>query len=219
MGKNMIDNQDSCDSGGFPSMVGIRRKRSVFDLIAPVYGLFFKYQKNAYRAILQGMSAEVLQPAHLKILDVGCGTGALCAVFEERGFDVTGVDPSQKMLDIASEKPENKNIVFRNASVLERLPFTDKYFDISIASYVAHGLKPADREMMYAEMSRVTKNLVILHDYNNKRSFATSAIEWLEGGDYFNFIRVVRDELGKSFAHVRVVNVGKRAAWYICSRL
>jgi 2-polyprenyl-3-methyl-5-hydroxy-6-metoxy-1,4-benzoquinol methylase len=98
-----------------------RRKHTVFDLIAPVYGLFFNYQKNRYRVILQRMSADMLLSARMKVLDVGCGTGALCSVFHERGYDVTGIDPSQNMLDIASKKPENKNVSFLNASVLERL--------------------------------------------------------------------------------------------------
>ncbi len=193
------------------------RNLSVFDLIAPIYGLFFGYQKNRYRDILKIMTDKVFPSTNLTVLDVGCGTGALCAVFHELGFAVTGVDPSQSMLNIASSKPDNKHVTFLNASVLERLPFPDKSFDVSIAAFVAHGLKPTEREVMYAEMRRVTKELVILSDYNGTRAITTSIIEWLERGDYFNFIRVVKEELTKSFSHLRVVDVDKRAAWYICS--
>lgn len=28
------------------------------------------------------------------------------------------------------------------------------------------------------------------HDYNKKRSLITDIAEWLEGGDYFNFINI-----------------------------
>lgn len=192
-------------------------KASLFDLIAPAYGLFFHYQKRRYRDILKRMSGEAFPSTDLKVLDVGCGTGAYCAVFHEMGFFVTGVDPSRKMLDIASRKPENKNVTFLNASVLKPLPFPDKSFDISISSFVAHGMKPADREVMYAEMRRVTRDLVIVHDYNDTRAIAIDFMEWLEGGDYFNFIVVVKHELRKAFAHLRIVNVDNRAAWYMCS--
>ena len=196
---------------------GKGRILSVFDLIAPVYGLFFGYQKSRYLNILNRMSGQIFTSTNLSVLDIGCGTGALCAVFHELGYGVTGVDPSQNMLDIASSKPENKNVTFLNASVLERLPFPDKSFDVSIAAFVAHGLKSSEREVMYAEMRRVTKKLVILNDYNDTRAMTTSVIEWLERGDYFNFIKVVKKELMKSFGHLRVVDVDKRAAWYICS--
>ncbi|HQG97563.1 MAG TPA: class I SAM-dependent methyltransferase, partial [Thermotogota bacterium] len=91
-----------------------------------------------------------------------------------------------------------------------------------IASYVAHGLKPQDRQRLYAEMSRVTKSQVIVYDYNAKRGLLTTVIEWLERGDYFNFIRLAESEmkscvfyLKECFSEVRVLEVGKRAAWYI----
>lgn len=70
---------------------------------------------------------------------------------------------------------------------------------------------------MYAEMSRVTKSKVIIYDYNQNRSLATSFMEWLEGGDYFNFIKDPRSELEQCFSDVEVVDVDVRAAWYICS--
>jgi hypothetical protein len=69
---------------------------------------------------------------------------------------------------------------------------------------------------MYLEMNRLTKSYVIIHDYNSKRGFFTDIIEWLEGGDYFNFIENVQNELNKNFKTVKVINVKKQAAWYIC---
>ena len=40
-----------------------------------------------------------------RILDLGCGTGALCCALAERGHSVTGVDPAGPMLAIAANKP------------------------------------------------------------------------------------------------------------------
>jgi ubiquinone/menaquinone biosynthesis C-methylase UbiE len=137
---------------------------------------------------------------------------------------VTGIDPAEKMLSIAKNKLENKEINFVHANVLERLPFADKSFDISIASYVAHGMQKDERKKMYAEMSRVSKSKVIIYDYNRKRSFVTSIIEWLEGGDYFRFIESAELEMKscvsgmkECFSEVKVIDVDVRAAWYICT--
>lgn len=196
----------------------------LFNFIAPVYGLFYKKQKNHYRTVLDRASKEFDLTRYESILDVGCGTGALCSVLHDRSYQVTGIDPAKKMLKIAMEQPENKAIQFLQGNVLERLPFEDKTFDVSIASYVAHGLQKGDRERMYAEMCRVSKRNVIIYDYNQKRGLLTTLIEWLEGGDYFNFIKIAKVEMeecmiemNRCFSNVRVVDVDTRAAWYICT--
>lgn len=194
-----------------------KKKIGVFDLIAPIYGLFYDYQKRHYNAVLYRMQNELDFSTYKNIIDVGCGTGALCSVLKQRRFVVTGVDPVQKMLNIAMKKQENKAIKFTQASALERLPFEDKSFDVSIASYVAHGLKGYERKIMYAEMSRITKHLVIIYDYNQNKSILTNIIEWFESGDYFNFIKNAKLEMKENFRDIRVVDVDLRAAWYICA--
>jgi hypothetical protein len=69
---------------------------------------------------------------------------------------------------------------------------------------------------MYAEMGRIARKLVVFHDYNQRRSIVTDLVEWLEGGDYFGFIQKARAEMKDRFLDVRVLDVGKRAAWYVC---
>ena len=39
-----------------------------------------------------------------KVLDLGCGTGQLVLEFASRGFDVTGVDPAEAMLNYAKKQ-------------------------------------------------------------------------------------------------------------------
>jgi len=191
------------------------RKRETFDWIAPIYSLFYAYQKRHYSSILDKMEKAVGLSAYKTIVDIGCGTGALCSVLTQRGFVVTGVDSAIKMLNVGAGKSENAAVKFVQASALETLPFADKSFDACIASYVAHGLKAHERKILYAEMNRITKHLVIMHDYNEHRSTLTDVVEWLERGDYFNFIRVAKSEAEENFADVWVIDVSLRAAWYI----
>jgi len=194
----------------------MKKKMGIFNLIAPVYGLFYDYQKKIYTANIDILQEGIDLSKYKNIIDVGCGTGALCSVLKQKGLSVTGVDSSQRMLKIGAKKPENKGVEFVRANALERLPFEGKSFDVSVASYVAHGLKRHERKIMYAEMSRITKYVVIIYDYNEKRSVMTNIMEWMEGGDYFNFIKKAKTEMKKSFRDVHVINAGVRGAWYIC---
>lgn len=202
-----------------------RNSSFLFNAIAPVYGLFYKRQKKRYREVIRNMATEFDLASFGSILDVGCGTGSLCSVLSETGLSVTGIDPAQKMLAIAKRQPENGNIRFLQANALEQLPFADQSFDLSIASYVAHGMQKSERIKLYSEMRRVTKSKVILYDYNQKRSLLTSLIEWLERGDYFQFIKNPKgemedcvSEMTKCFSEVKVIEVDTRASWYICTR-
>ncbi len=189
---------------------------SLFDRIAPIYGLFFNYQKNHYNKILNNIESEINLKEYDTIIDFGCGTGALCSALYDKDIEVTGVDSASRMLKVAVKKTIGSDIKFYEGSILDKLPFDDNSFDIAIASYVAHGLKKDERKKMYKEMSRLSSNLVIIHDYNEKRSLISDIVEWLERGDYFNFIKTVKEELSDNFAEVKVIDIDIRAAWYVC---
>lgn len=193
----------------------------LFNTIAPVYGWFHNWQKKFYRTVLAEAQTSIDLSRFNSILDVGCGTGALCSVLFEQGFSVTGIDPPERMLTVA-RKLSPKEITFINASAVAGLPFPDNHFEVAIASYVAHGLPKEERLRMYAEMSRVSRHLVIIHDYSQKRSILTSIVEWLERGDYFNFIISPTSDLRDCsnadiacFSTVTTIPIGEKTAWYV----
>jgi ubiquinone/menaquinone biosynthesis C-methylase UbiE len=192
------------------------KSKLLFNLIAPVYALFYNSQKKSFVEIIKKVKNKLDLSSFKTTIDVGCGTGALCSALVEQGFEVTGVDNAKIMLDIANRKAENKGVKFVKANILEKLPYEDNSFDLVFASYVVHGLKLNDRKKMYIEMNRVAKNLVIIHDYNSERALFTSIIEFVEGGDYFNFIKKAKEEMDDIFSSVDVINVGKMANWYVC---
>ena len=188
----------------------------LFNLIAPIYGLFFKYQRRKFLETIEKVKEEIDLFSFETILDVGCGTGALCSVLNEFGLRVTGIDPAIKMINVAKKKTQNTGIEYFHEDILDGLSFKNESFDISISSFVAHGLLEEDRRQMYLEMKRVAKHYVIIHDYNKNRGALTNIVEWLEGGDYFNFIENVESELKDYFSNIKIVQVDKRANWYIC---
>lgn len=188
---------------------------NVFDGIAGIYGWFYGMQRRWYQGILERAEKPSGLHKQTRVLDVGCGTAALTAVLRDRGYEVTGLDPSERMLAVARRRKENQGLALVQGSGTHAMPFADKTFDAVITSYVAHGLPLEERKRLYGEMRRVARHLVILQDYNQKRGRFTDFIEWLEGGDYFRFIQQVEEELRAHFPKVHVLDMGKRTAWYV----
>lgn len=199
-------------------MIGlVSREARLFNRIAPVYGMFFKFQVNYFRNIFDLMGDELNLNDYTTIIDVGCGTGALSYVLQERGHRVTGIDISEKMLAVARRKLAHTDVQLIQANLLKTVPFPSQSFDLVIASYVVHGSKQPQRLQMYQEMARLAKHKILIHDYNQERGFLTDVAERFEGGDYFHFIAHAQAEMEQVFSQLKVANVGKRAAWYIAA--
>ena len=80
-----------------------------------------------------------------KVLDVGCGTGYLSKQATNRGALVTGVDLSERMIEIA--RTNHPSIDFRVDSSTELRTVADAQFDIVIANYVLMDTPELDATM------------------------------------------------------------------------
>jgi cyclopropane fatty-acyl-phospholipid synthase-like methyltransferase len=74
----------------------------MFNDIAPNYEATFAHDPSLHQVIDQAL--DLLEP-NSRVLDVGCGTGKPVSYrLAEVGHDVTGIDISQNMIDIASRQ-------------------------------------------------------------------------------------------------------------------
>ena len=190
----------------------------IFDKIAPIYNLFFNFQVKYYKKILANTKQQIDLSKYETALDIGCGTGAYCYVLNDIGLSVVGTDIADGMIKQAKKNLINTDIEIVKIDPQVKFPFEDNSFDILISSYVVHGLKKEDRIKLYKEARRISKELIIFHDYNKNRALLTTIIEYLENGDYFNFIKVAEDEMKEYFTSLKVINVDKRGAWYILTK-
>jgi SAM-dependent methyltransferase len=87
------------------------------------------------------------------ILDVGCGDGAITNALAER-WDVTGTDSSAAAL-------EHLRTAAVQASAVA-LPFEDSSFDLVMSSQMLEHLDDADYRRAIAEMSRVTRDHLLI---------------------------------------------------------
>ncbi|MHC1734420.1 MAG: class I SAM-dependent methyltransferase [Erysipelotrichaceae bacterium] len=185
---------------------------NLFDMIARPYAWFYQYQVRGFEKNIPAFLDSLPRPIE-SVLDVGCGTGAMCEVFLRRGLTVEGCDQSQEMLRQA-ERLTNDEIKYRIGDVVQGLPYPDQSFDLVIASYVAHGLSVDQRKRLYDEMDRIAKKYVVLYDYSPKRHPVSDFLERLENGDYFSFIQVIDEELLEYFGNLTKLPCGSRAFWY-----
>ena len=95
---------------------------------AVAYERWLRLPKNRFTLDLESrLITDMLQPANREtILDIGCGTGSILLFLVNQGLQVTGLDPSPYMLDIAKKTTGNRADLHRGYA--EDLPFEDNSF-------------------------------------------------------------------------------------------
>ena len=88
----------------------------------------------------------------LRVLDVGCGPGALTAELVRRAAVVSAVEPSESFAAAAAARLPGVDVRQCGA---ENLPFADDTFDAALAQLVVHFM--ADPVLGLREMARVTR--------------------------------------------------------------
>ena len=120
----------------------------------------------AWRATTLGAVTEALElratldrigdPRSVRILDAGCGDGALACALARRGAEVTGVDAEPSMIEAARARAARDGVPAKFVKgQLERLPFADAAFDVVSATAVLCFL--SDIRGALSEMARVVR--------------------------------------------------------------
>ena len=111
----------------------------------------FALEKQLMRDLLQPMRGE-------SVLDIGCGTGACLQAFLEMDLQVTGLDPSTYMLDMAFEKIGERADLYRGSG--EDLPFDDNSFNYACLFTTLEFVE--DPKKTLEEACRVAKDRVFI---------------------------------------------------------
>ena len=122
-----------------------------FAVAADLYDRFM----GRYSVLLSPQLADLAEVrGGQRVLDVGCGPGALTAELVARlgPAAVSAVDPSEPFVEAARKR--NPEVEVLRASA-EQLPFPDRIFDTALAQLVVHFM--SDPIAGLAEMRRVTR--------------------------------------------------------------
>ena len=123
-----------------------------FDVAADAYDRFM----GRYSTQLSAQMADLADvDTGQRVIDVGCGPGALTAELVRRlgAKAVSAVDPSEPF--VAAARARNPGVDVQRASA-EQLPFADRSFDAALAQLVVHFM--SDPVAGLAEMARVTRH-------------------------------------------------------------
>jgi SAM-dependent methyltransferase len=137
-----------------------------FDVAAEAHDRFM----GRYSVLLSPRLADLADVrSGQRVLDVGCGPGALTAELVGRvgAGSAAAIDPSESF--VAAARVRNPGVDVRHASA-ERLPFADREFDTALAQLVVHFM--SDPVGGLTEMARVTRPDGVI-----------AACVWDHGGD------------------------------------
>lgn len=104
-------------------------------------------------------------------LDVGCGTGVLAQRLASAGFEMSGLDPSEGMLEVLARRAPDVRAV--RASGTE-IPFEDASFDLVTSVATLHHIAaPAAIATTLAELVRVLRpgGRIVVWDHNPRNPY------------------------------------------------
>ena len=140
--------------------LSIEQNKKVYNIIAPFFSSSRTYLWDDLKPL--GKFVKVGD----KILDLGCGNGRLYQLFEKNQVNYTGVDQSEKLIQIAKGSVPQGNFFI---SDMCEVPFEDNEFDIVYAIASFHHLPNKDaRIKCLKEIKRVLKNdgMFIMTNWN-----------------------------------------------------
>lgn len=128
------------------------KSKQTFSNQANIYASTYngKHAKKLYESVSQKVSSFNCK----EVLDVGCGTGTVLSMLSKNeGISLAGIDLSEKMLNIAREKLDEK--VELKIGDSEQLPWDDNTFDAIMCTDSFHHYP--EPEKVLSEMARVLK--------------------------------------------------------------
>lgn len=150
-------------------------------------------KRQMARQIIEGTASYVNLPEGGKVLDVGCGSGALGIAVGKRNpkAEIIGVDRwgkeyasfSKKLCESNAKAEGISRISFQQGDATH-LDFPDETFDAVVSNYVYHNI-PGDRQQYLLETLRTLKKggTFALHDIFSKSKY----------GDMQSFVRKLKE--------------------------
>ncbi|MFF2887194.1 class I SAM-dependent methyltransferase [Paenibacillus sp. NPDC057967] len=141
------------------------------------------------------MAKWLALPEQACVLDIGCGMGRHSLALSEAGFDVTGVDLSDALLQEAREHDREGRVAWKHGDMRE-LPFADGTFDATFNLFTSFGYfsLEEDNKSVLRQIRRVLrKGGSFLIDYLNPHYIERNLVAWSERFDELCGLQIVEE--------------------------
>ncbi len=134
----------------------------IYDLISPIYDeanseLDYKKWADFFEKAIEKYQVEGKKPE--LVLDLACGTGKMTVELAARGYDMTGVDISYEMLDLARKRAEENSLEGKILWLLQDMRSFELYGTVDAA------LSCLDCINHLTTKSDLEKTLSLVHNY------------------------------------------------------
>jgi len=124
----------------------------IYKCWSPIYDYFFESGK--FRKARETIFKDIHLEKGSKVLFVGVGTGADLPYFLNKKYEITAIDYSNEMLQVAKSKYNDNSLTFMVMDA-QNMNFPNESIDFVVASLILSVVADPQRTMM--EMSRVLK--------------------------------------------------------------
>jgi len=163
---------------------------------------------TAFEALARGAADEIVRrlrnsgPPIRRVLDVGCGAGPLTKALIDAGFDVTGVDTSADLLELARSRVPEAHFVHASA------------YDVSLEGYdavVAVG-EPLTYHSDFARADRLVSDLfqrvaealppggMFIFDVIGLGEPSLAGRTWMSGEDWAVLVETTENQMERTLA-------------------
>lgn len=111
-----------------------------------------EYPFAGYKYVLNTIYNIVHEREKARILDIGFGTGILTKKLYNDGYEIYGIDFSQKMIKIAKEKMPLANLIKYDFSKGLPEEIKNNSFDYIISTYAMHHLEDEEKSEFIEEL-------------------------------------------------------------------
>lgn len=120
-------------------------------------------------------------PQGAKVLDIGCGAGFLTNALAKNGHVVTGIDLSEKSLEIAKNQDDTNSVHYQTADAMS-MPFFERSFDVICAMDILEHVIDPRKLISQASTLLKPKGLFFFHTFNRN---LLSYLLIIKGVDWF----------------------------------
>lgn len=140
-----------------PTRNGSQATLAYFDHIAGTWSARYRSRDLGGQTLRhrRTRALEQLEGRSGRLLDIGCGSGAMATGVAARGLQFYGIDASPRMIDSGRPVFEAAGGLTACVALAEALPFPDASFDVAVCLGVIGAV--GDREDAIAEARRVLR--------------------------------------------------------------